>query len=235
MGTVCGSHAILLHLTDVNGTHPRLFRLPKQPHVERAPFHHVLRVPARRRRRSIFMNKHVMLALSALALAACGQQAQQAQTEAAPTETVAQVPAGMTDAEFIQAAAQADQYEIQLSQLAADRALRQDVKDLAATLVREHTAASQQLMQLASAAGVTVAPTLTVQQNDRINNLRNNSGETFDDAFLDTQVEVHETAIATFERYLQTAGPGELRTFAEATLPKLRDHHQRTQSLENAT
>lgn len=123
------------------------------------------------------MNKHVMLAVSALTLmtAACGQQAQQAETAPAET-TVAQAPAAMTDAEFIAAAANADHYEIQLSQLAADRAARADVKQLAATLVRDHTATSEQLTALASAAGVTVTPVLDTAQNDRVNNLRNNSG-----------------------------------------------------------
>lgn len=183
------------------------------------------------------MNKHVILALGALALAACGQQAstQTAETPSTPEmPSVAQAPA-MTDAEFINTVAQTDAYEIQLSQLAADRAARADVKSLASMLVRDHTATTRQLTTIAASANVTPTTTLSSEQNDRVNNLRGSSGAAFDDAFLDTQVEVHENAIAAFERYLQTAQPGELRTFAEATLPKLREHHQQAQSLENAT
>lgn len=183
------------------------------------------------------MSKHVMLALSALALVACGQQAAQKAESETPTSTpvVAQAPA-VSDADFVAAVANADHYEIQLSQLAADRAARADVKEYAAMLVRDHSATSDQVAQIATALSLTPpTPVLSAAHSDRINNLRSSSGAAFDDAFLDTQVEVHENAVQLFERYLTSAPQGQLRTFAETTLPKLREHLQRGQSLENAT
>ncbi len=181
------------------------------------------------------MHKTVILAVSALALTACGQQAQTASDDAA-SEIAAPQVAAMSDADFVAAAANANHYEIALSQLAADRAEREDVKALAAMLLENHNSTAQQFVEAVAAADMAApSPALDTGQSDRINNLRNNSGESFDDAFLDTQVEVHEDAVQIFERYATTAPTGPLRTFAEDNLPTLRAHLERVQSLENAT
>lgn len=57
---------------------------------------------------------------------------------------------------FIQKAAMGGQMEVQMGQLAEQKGQSQQVKDLGATLVRDHTAANQQLQQLAAAEHITL-------------------------------------------------------------------------------
>jgi len=183
------------------------------------------------------MTKHALLAISALALAACGQQT--ATTETADTQTAqpaAPAVQQMTDAEFAQAVANADAFEIQSSELAAQRAARQDVKDFATTMVRDHRATTQELTTLAPTVNLTApTPQLDATHQGRIDSLRGQSGEAFDDAYLDAQVEAHENAVRTFENYIAGAQAGPLRDWANTTLPKLRTHLTHVQQLENAT
>jgi len=182
------------------------------------------------------MKKHALLAVSALALAACGQQATTQTTETPAAPPAASTAAQMSDAEFAQAVANSDAYEIQTSELAGQRAARQDVKDFAAMMVREHQATTQELITLAPTLSLTApTPQLDSAHQARLDTLRGQSGESFDDAYLDEQVEAHENAVRLFETYLAGAQAGPLRDWATTTLPKLRTHLTQAQTLENAT
>src|SRR5690606_12622438 len=171
------------------------------------------------------MIKHLMLAANALALAACGQQA----TTDAPETTTSEGPAqtevaAMSDAEFAQQVANSDAFEIQSSELAATRAQRQDVKDFAAMMVADHRTTTQQLTSLAPQANVAPpSPQLDAAKQGRIDALQGQSGEAFDDAYLDAQVAAHQEAVSLFERYVASAAAGPLRDWANTTLPKLRE------------
>jgi len=58
--------------------------------------------------------------------------------------------------QFIQKAAMSGQMEVQMGQLAQQKAQAQEVKSLGATLVRDHTEANQRLEQLASSKSITL-------------------------------------------------------------------------------
>lgn len=183
------------------------------------------------------MKNTLIVAASAFALAACGQQVT---TETAETQTPAEQQTTQTtqvsDAEFVQTVANSDAFEIQSSELAAQRAARQDVKDFASLMVREHTATTQELTQLASQLNMTApTPQLDAGMSGRIDSLRGMTGESFDDAYLDAQVSAHEQAVNAFENYIANAPAGPLRDWASNTLPKLRTHLTQVQNLENAT
>lgn len=183
------------------------------------------------------MTRHAILALAALALAACGQQAATTETaDTAPAEIPTSAQPAMSDAAFVQTVANSDAFEIQSSQLAADRAARQQVKDFAAMMVRDHTQTTQQLSALAPTLNLAApTPQLDTAMQGRLDSLRSQSGEAFDDAYLDAQVAAHEQAIRTFEAYVAGSQTPQLRDWANTTLPKLREHLQAVQALENAT
>jgi putative membrane protein len=185
------------------------------------------------------MKRTLLAAVAAMALAACGQQTD---TDVAGTETTTEQAAAdsqaaqVSDAQFVQTVANSDAFEIQSSELAAQRAARQDVKEFAAMMVRDHTATSQELRQLASQLNLTApTPQLDAAMSSRIDSLRGQSGEAFDDAYLDAQVNAHEQAVNAFENYVSNAPAGPLRDWANTTLPKLRTHLTQVQNLENAT
>lgn len=179
----------------------------------------------------------LLAAASALALTACGQTATQT-AEAPPAPDVA-APAtqpAMTEAQFVQLVANSDAFEIQASQLAADHASRQEVKDFAAMMVRDHTATTQELSALAPTLGLAApTPVLDADTQAKLDRLRGLSDAEFEDAYLDQQVEVHENAVQAFQAYAQSGAPGPLRDWVNTTLPKLQTHLSSVQSIENAT
>lgn len=184
------------------------------------------------------MTKWTLLAIGAVALAACGQQAQQAETQQPSGYETPAAPqaAAMTDAQFVQVVANMDAFEIQASQLAAQRAARQEVKDIATTVISTNQASTRELTQLAPTLSIT-APTaeLDSSQTATLHRLQGATGEAFDDAYLDAQVEAHETTVRTMERYVETASAGPLRDWAQNALPAAREQLERVQTLENAT
>ena len=182
------------------------------------------------------MRRYFLIAASAFALAACGQQATTETAETPATETPATQQASMSATDFIQTVAASDAFEIQSSELAAQRAARQDVKDLASQMVTAHRQTTQELTQLTSANSMPApTPQLNATQQTSLDNLRNQTGQSFDDAYLDAQVAAHENAVRTFEQYASSGEAGPLRDWAQRTLPNLRQHLQHAQGLENAT
>lgn len=182
------------------------------------------------------MTRTFLLAVSALALAACGQQATTETAETPADENVDIATTTVSQGDFIQTVAASDAFEIQSSELAAAQAARQDVKDLAARMVTAHQQTTQQLTQLASSNNLPApAPQLNATQSASLENLRNQTGEAFDDAYLDAQVAAHENAVRAFEDYAANGEAGPLRDWAQQTLPTLRQHLSDVQNLENAT
>lgn len=183
------------------------------------------------------MKRHFLIAASALALAACGQRATtetaESENEQAPAATQ---QASMSAAEFVQSAAASDAFEIQSSELAAQRAARQDVKDFARQMATAHRQTTQELTQLASTNNLpTPTPQLNAIQQSALANLRTQTGQTFDNAYLDAQAQAHENAVRMFEQYATNGEAGPLRDWVQRTLPNLRQHLQHVQGLRNAS
>lgn len=186
------------------------------------------------------MKAHILVA-SAFALAACGPEATVDTAETTPPGTTSELPGRTQQADasavgFVQTVAASNAFEIQASELAVQRATRQEVKDLAARLVTAHRQTTQQLTQLTAASNLPApAPQLNATQRASLENLRNQSGAAFDDAYLDAQVAAHEDAVRAFEEYATSGEHGPLREWAQQTLPRLRHHLSEVQTLEDAT
>jgi putative membrane protein len=183
------------------------------------------------------MKRFFLIAASAVALTACGQQTSTTETAETPqAEAPAMQQAAMSTAEFVQTVAGSDAFEIQSSELAAQHAARQDVKDFASMMVTGHRQTTQELTQLASANSMPApTPQLNATQQASLSNLQGKNGEAFDDAYLDAQVQAHQNAVSTFEQFASNGEAGPVRDWAQRTLPTLRQHLERAQGLENAT
>jgi len=168
----------------------------------------------------------ILASVSALALAACGQSP----TAPASPATTAEAPstpalAPLSDAEFAQQVANSDAFEIQAAALAASKGVDARVKNFARMMNTEHSATTRELT--AALQGLSQpAPTVTLSpmQGADLAALRTASGAEFDTLYIVQQIDAHEAAIGLFERYIATAAEGPLKTWAQATLPKLRTH-----------
>ena len=129
------------------------------------------------------------------------------------------------DRKFIDAAAGAGMFEVQVGQLAVSKAEDPAVKAFASMLVDQHTAANNELVKLANAKGVELpaAPKHSLRRD--IDKLGKKNGADFDRAFVrEVGIAAHEQDIKLFEKARKDVKDADLRAFVEKTLPVLRDH-----------
>ncbi len=173
-----------------------------------------------------------MKSLIAVMLAASlGAPAWAAQPSFTAQQPTAENAALITPVTFVEKATSSGQFEIQSSKIALDKAQSDDVRAFAQRMIDDHTAAAKKLADAAKAEGVLVPePFLTAEEQAEIDKLSAADGNTFDTLYADMQVKAHEAAVQLFQTYA-TKG-GELGSFAQNTLPTLKDHYQAAQDLQ---
>jgi putative membrane protein len=141
--------------------------------------------------------------------------------------------------QFIQKALDGGQMEVRLGQLAQQKAQSQDVKNLGATLVKDHTQADQELQQLASTKNLQPSSTARAEHSEKkhdqmLTKLENQSGAEFDKAFVRMAIKDHRKDIKEFERARTEISDADLTAFIDKTLPTLRNHLQMAESAARA-
>lgn len=128
------------------------------------------------------------------------------------------------DLPFLREAAGVNLMEIRLGQLAQSKASNAAVKQFGQRMVNDHTRIEQDLSSMASANGIALNPTLTSDQNDKINNLQNISASQFDQAYMTLMIQGHQTDVAQFDNESRNADSPQVRDFAARSLPVLQQH-----------
>lgn len=131
---------------------------------------------------------------------------------------------GSTDRQFVMKAAMSDMAEIELGRLAVARGASESVKQFGQRMVDDHTRTSQQLMQIASTAGVMPPSALDPKHTALVAKMSRLSGAEFDRAYAKQMVKNHQEAVALFQRESTRGSHAELKSFAAATLPALQEH-----------
>lgn len=135
------------------------------------------------------------------------------------------------DQKFAMDAAAGGMMEVEAGQLATTKATNQAVKDHGKMMVTDHTKANQQLMQIASQKGITLPKELPADHKQHRDKLSKASGADFDKMYVGQMVKDHEKTVALFEKQVKNGSDAALRTFAEQTLPTLRQHLEHTRTL----
>ncbi len=129
------------------------------------------------------------------------------------------------DRKFIQKAAESGMFEVQVSQLAATKATDANVKSYAGMLVDHHTAANNELVQLANAKHVELAAGPPRAMRRDMEKLGKKSGADFDRDFVrDVGMKAHEKDIRLFEKASKEVKDTQLKAWVDKTLPTLREH-----------
>ncbi|MDC8447436.1 MAG: DUF4142 domain-containing protein [Nitrospira sp.] len=132
-----------------------------------------------------------------------------------------------TDAQsFLEKAAEGQQIEISLGQLAAQRAVNERVKDLGQQMVEAHKKSSQQVEQLAMKGGVQLSPGVSEAHKQKVNKISQLSGHAFDRAYIDYILEDHETTVDEFRRRVETMQDQDIKQWIASTLPALQGHRE---------
>ena len=159
-----------------------------------------------------------------------------AKEDAADTSssTAAATTATEADSKFSVEAASGGLMEVQLGELAQQKAQSQRVKDFGSMMVRDHSKANDALKALASSKNITLPPAPGEDHQDHIKKLSEKSGKDFDKAYMDMMVSDHKDDIDAFEKASNNANDADLKAFATNTLPVLKAHLDSAQAVHKA-
>ena len=135
------------------------------------------------------------------------------------------------DKEFVMATAAGGMGEVQMGQVAAQKALSPEVKAYAQRMVTDHTKANDELSQLATLKGLALPTDTDQPHKDAAQHVAGLSGAAFDKAYMTHMVEDHQKTVADFERQSTSATDADLKTWASKTLPTLQDHLRQAQTI----
>ena len=133
-----------------------------------------------------------------------GQKGQTGQTDQTGQtgQTRQKGQTGTTQDSFLNKAMEMNQAEINLSEMAQNKAENEMVKEFADMMVQDHTKA---LNELRSAAGGSQSePSLSKEHQQMSEKLSRLSGAAFDKAYMDAMVRNHQQAIQAFQKVENT-------------------------------
>ena len=125
---------------------------------------------------------------------------------------------------FLVKSYEAGMFEIQLSQLAATKALDTDVKKLAASLGMAHTSINAQISTLCTAANFVLPGSINDDHQKSLLEASKLTGADFDRNYINIVIAGHEKSVSNYKDAYNNLAPGETKTFAGETLPKIEDH-----------
>lgn len=173
--------------------------------------------------------KRILSILSVFSFAAMMTLSSAAQADkqgAKPATTTEKQSAGAgdTDSTFVKKAARGDLAEVELGQLAAQKASSEKVKKFGQRMVDDHTKANDELKQVAAEKHIDLPQQLDAKDKATKARLEKLSGVQFDRVYMRDMVRDHQKDIAEFERESQMAKDPAIKSFAQQTLPTLREH-----------
>ena len=138
------------------------------------------------------------------------------------------------DKTFVEKAAVGGMAEVQLGNLAQQKAANDQVKQFAARMVTDHTKANDELKQIASTKGVQLPSALDKKHQSDMDRLQKMSGADFDKAYMSHMVDDHKHDVADFKKEANSGNDSDIKGFASKTLPTLEEHLQLAQTTNDA-
>ena len=140
--------------------------------------------------------------------------------------------AALDDQSFASQAAAQGAEEVALAELALQKSRDQDVRQFAQRIVKDHTAMDTKLKAIAAQEDLTLPEQMKPERQAVKQKLTELKGDEFDTAYGAEMAKGRDEAVALFESASQSPSVSEeLRTFAAATLPVLRDQEQLARQL----
>jgi putative membrane protein len=161
------------------------------------------------------------------------QQQMPNQTPSTQTDTGSNKMMKSADAKFAMDAAQGGMAEVQLGQLAAQKASNPDVKAFGQQMVDDHTKANDQLKSAAAQENMTLPTTLDAKDQKLMTKLQGLSGADFDRTYVRAMVKDHQEDVKEFQKEADKGKDPQIKNFASQTLPVLQQHLSKIQSIQS--
>jgi putative membrane protein len=128
------------------------------------------------------------------------------------------------DASFYKKAAEAGLSEVDAGNLALQKSSDPKVKDFAAMMVKDHTAANEKLKAVADGKGITLPTSASVGQMATEAKLKVLTGDTFDKSYIKAQVAGHQQTVALLKKEIASGQDADAKAFAQSVLPTVQSH-----------
>lgn len=194
----------------------------------------------------------VLSLLFAGVIASCGQKTTEQTTEsvpessppptaeAPPADATAPPDTAITDGSIAGVVIAANLIDIENAQLAQSTSRNDAVRTFATQMLTDHAMVNAKTHALAEKIGVTVhtsdvSRSLTADANSKRNDMKNLSGEMFDKAYIDNEVEYHQAVIDMIDGNLAPrAQNAELRGLLESVRPSFVAHLNHAKTVQAA-
>jgi putative membrane protein len=137
----------------------------------------------------------------------------------------------MADQKFVKDAAQGGMAEVELGNLAVQKASSDEVKKFGQRMVDDHSKANDKLKEVASQEGLTLPESPNAAQKATKTRLSKLSGDQFDKAYMNNMVKDHKQDVADFQKESSNGHDEAIKDFASQTLPTLQDHLKEARSI----
>jgi putative membrane protein len=141
-----------------------------------------------------------------------------------PVAATAPADLSGADKKFIEKVASANSAEIQAAQLAQQKASDPHIKDVAQTMLTDHTDAGQKLTALAQQKGVTVPAELAPADQKEIDKFNSLDGKKFDRAYVKAEIKDHKQMLGILKKEASAGKDSDVKALAEQLLPTIQKH-----------
>jgi len=132
--------------------------------------------------------------------------------------------AAAPDASFYKTLAQGGIAEVEAGKLAQQKGADPKVKDFGAMMVKDHSAANEQLKALAAGKGIDLPGSSSTGQMATKAKLELLSGGTFDKSYVEDQVKAHRDTVELLKKEIATGQDPDAKAFAQKVLPTVESH-----------
>lgn len=143
-------------------------------------------------------------------------------------------PLSEMDRAFVMKATMGGKMEVDAGNLSQSNAAHERVKAFGAMMIRDHSQANSELMQLAQTHGLSMMDSTDKKMQDHKAQMQKMQGKAFDKHYMNMMVNDHAATIADFEKAANGAEAPDLKAWAAQKLPILRMHKDSATAINKA-
>jgi putative membrane protein len=128
------------------------------------------------------------------------------------------------DAEFIRDVGADNTMQIQLAQLARDKARNNEVRQFAERVITDHTRLQNQWTAMASRNGMTVRSGMGPRHREKVEQLRKANGNNVDRTYMTLMVQQHQDEVSYWQKEGRDSRSPQVRRLVNQGLPTMEQH-----------
>ena len=137
------------------------------------------------------------------------------------------------DSKFLVFAANAGMTEVQAAELAKSQTVSDKTKEFADHMIKDHTAAANEVKALAATKNVTLPATISDDHQKAIKDLTEKKGTDFEKAYVNMMVDDHQKVVDKFKDASDKCKDPDVKALAAKLLPTLQGHLDHAKTLKD--